>query len=306
MTSFKSGVLCAVGSYAIWGTLPLFWHLLLNIPPMQILASRIIFSFVFVAALLLVLKKTKWLAHFKTAEKRNYFLLGALFISCNWGLYIWAINSGHTIEASLGYYINPLVSILLGFFFLKERLTPLQWAAFILCAIGVSIPTVLSGTFPWISVLLALTFGLYGLFKKKIVADTLETLCCETLVALPIAAFLLLIPFAAINASPETTALFGERFQLSGIRLRDIVFLILAGPVTALPLLLFSQGARLIPLSALGFVQFISPTITLIIGIFIFHEPFGAANAVTFSFVAGGVLLYTLSLVQKSYFQRQR
>jgi chloramphenicol-sensitive protein RarD len=184
----------AVSAYVLWGVLPLYWKLLAAALPFHILAFRILFSLFFVGLLLLARKNTAWLRVFLEPGKRRMVLLSALLVSCNWGIYIWAVNTGHTIEASLGYYINPLVSVVLGLVFFKERLSPVQWIAFALASAGVSIVTALSGIFPWISLGLALSFGFYGLLKKKISLGPLEGLGAETLAASPIAAMLLIFP----------------------------------------------------------------------------------------------------------------
>jgi chloramphenicol-sensitive protein RarD len=202
-------------------------------------------------------------------------------------LYIWAINAGHTVESSLGYYINPLVSIVLGLIFFGEALSPLQWVAFGFAAAGVSLLTVFSGTFPWISLGLALSFGFYGLFKKKVDAGSLETLGAETLLASPLALLFILLPGGALRSLHE----------LSG---GLWVLLLLAGAVTTIPLYCFARGAKLLPLSALGFIQFVNPTMLLFTGIFIFGEPFPVRNLLAFALIWTSVILYSVSLLRLS------
>jgi chloramphenicol-sensitive protein RarD len=266
--------------------LPLYWKLLAAVTPLHILAFRIIFSLFFVGLLLLAQRNTAWIRVFGDRKKRWAVLLSALTVTLNWGLYIWAVNTNHTIEASLGYFINPLVSILLGLIFFRERLSSLQWAAFGLAAAGVAIVTVLSGTLPWISLALALTFGVYGLLKKKAALSSLEGLGAETLAASPLAAALLIFPPYGLEDLGGLSPLFWFLTALCGI-------------VTAVPLYLFSQGAKLLPLSAIGFIQFINPTFVFLLGVFVFREPFPAHNLAAFGCIWLAVLLYSLSLVKR-------
>jgi chloramphenicol-sensitive protein RarD len=281
--SLGKGVFYAALAYVLWGILPLYWKLLAAVQPVHILAARILFSLFFVGLLLLARKNILWLQVFREPKKRPLILLSALVVSCNWGLYIWAVNMGHTIEASLGYYINPLVSIVLGLVFFRERLSPVQWIAFALAAAGVSIVTILSGTFPWISLGLALSFGFYGLLKKKISFGPLEGLGAETLAASPIAAALLIFPINNLG-------------YLGGLSPAMWGGIILCGVVTAFPLYCFARGAKLLPLSALGFIQFINPTFVFILGVFIFHEPFPVHNLAAFGCIWLSVILYSVSL----------
>ncbi|MDR1786426.1 MAG: EamA family transporter RarD, partial [Spirochaetaceae bacterium] len=221
-TILKGSAMAAL-SYVLWGFLPLYWHLLLPVGSFHILAYRIIFSLVFVAAALLFQRKRAWLRHFLDPKKRFRIIAGSLLITFNWGLYIWAVNSGHTIEAALGYFINPLLSVMMGLLFFREKLKPLQWCAFGLACAGVGLVTAFSGTFPWISICLALSFGFYGMVKKTLSFDALEALAAETLAALPIAAFLLAFPFPGGQGFSDLAAL--PRFR--------VLVIPLAGPVTA-------------------------------------------------------------------------
>jgi chloramphenicol-sensitive protein RarD len=295
---FKKGTALAVLSYCIWGALPLFWKMLSAAAPLHILAFRIIGSLLFVTAILLCKKRFTFLRHFRDRKDRAYIICAALLVTFNWGLYIWTVNTGHAIWASLGYYINPLVSIVMGLIFFRERLSALQWAAFACTSAGVLALTVMSGDLPVVSVALALSFGAYGLVKKKIQVDPLETLGAETLAALPVALILLIFPFGSVLGD-EAAALFGSPSSLARYGLVLWIGFLLAGPATATPLLLFSESAHLIPLSALGFIQFLSPTFTLLIGVFVFNEHFSTEYRVAFLFVWLGVLLYSISLFRK-------
>jgi chloramphenicol-sensitive protein RarD len=266
--------------------LPLYWKLLAAVAPLHILAFRILFSLFFTGLLLLAKKNTAWIRVFGDRKKRRFVLSSALVVTVNWGLYIWAVNTDHAIEASLGYFINPLVSILLGLIFFGERLSPLQWTAFGLAAAGVSVVTVRSGTVPWISLGLALSFGVYGLLKKKAAFGSLEGLGAETLAASPLAAALLIFPLRRLE-------------DLGGLSPLLWAGIALCGVVTAVPLYCFSRGAKLLPLSAIGFIQFINPTFVFLLGVFVFREPFPAYNLAAFGCIWLAVLLYSLSLVKR-------
>ena len=295
--SFSKGVLFAVFAYLIWGILPLYWKLLVAIPPYHILSFRIIFSMVFVVLILFWGKKTSWLKFYRDKRKAILLTLAGLTISSNWGLYIWAINTGHTIEASLGYYINPLISIALGLCFFREKLKPLQTVAFCLAFAGVSILTIFTGKLPWVSLALALTFGLYGMLKKTVHLSSLESLAVETLISSPLGVLLLFIAFDAGGniGFPDPHALSYFR----GLPLHTLLALPLVGVVSSVPLYLFSQGAKMLPLSTLGFCQFISPTLAFLTGIFIFRESFPVRNFIAFGFIWAAVIAYVVSLRQK-------
>jgi chloramphenicol-sensitive protein RarD len=211
-------------------------------------------------------------------------VLSGLTVSLNWGLYIWAVNSGRTIEASLGYYINPLVAVLLALIFLRERLKPLQWIAFGFAGAGVILMTALAGIFPWTALLLAVTFGFYGLFKKKNRGGSLEALGAETMAALPLGLAFFILPAKEFprGASPLQWLLMAS-----------------AGLVTALPLYAFARGAKFLPLSAVGFLQFINPTILFFLGVFAFGEAFSPQKLWAFGLIWIAVILYCVSLRKK-------
>jgi len=291
--SLGKGFLFAIIAYFLWGIFPLFWKLLIEVNSIHILAFRIIFSFIFVALILLLQKNSAWLTVFKDPKKAGIIILTGIIISCNWGLYIWAVNSGHTLEASLGYYINPLVSILLGMIFFRERLTPLQWVAVGVAFAGVLLLTILSGTLPWISLALALTFGFYALLKKKHSLSALESLGAETLVSVPIGLTLLLFTFgsgAVIFTGMESLNYFSD------LPVKTWLLLPLCGIISATPLYFFGKGAKLLPLSALGFCQFISPTLQFICGLFIFGEDFPPHYFAAFGLIWTAVIIYIISL----------
>lgn len=284
----KSGAVQAGFSYLIWGLLPIYWKLLGNVGPIEILANRVFWSFIFMLVVLGAMNKLPsfWgiLKSFKTQRKQLYALtIASLLISINWFVYIWAVNSGQMIEASLGYYINPLVSVLLGLFVLKEKLSGAQYASFALALIGVIIISVSYGRIPWIALTLAVSFGLYGLAKKLIKVDSAVGLTLETMVVTPIAAVYLIL---LLGNGTSAFLHFGTGTHL---------LLAAAGAATALPLLLFAGGAQRIPLSMLGFLQYIAPTLSLMLGIFVYGEHFSGLQLLSFIFIWSALTLYSLS-----------
>ena len=284
----RLGVTYAGLSYFLWGLLPIYWKFLDNVNAQEILANRVVWSFIFMAVILLISRKWSLFLHtfkgFAQNKKQLVVLaLASILISANWFTYIWAVNNGYMIETSLGYFMNPLVSILLGMVVLKEKLTAYQYASFVLAAIGVLIITISHGKVPWIAIVLALTFGLYGLAKKLINVDSSVGLTLETLMVTPIAAIYMVILFingstAFLSTGPKTDLL-----------------LIGAGAATAIPLLYFAKGAQKIPLSLLGFLQYIAPTLTLLLGIFVYHEHFSSVQLLSFVFIWAALTIYSLS-----------
>lgn len=284
----QKGIFYAGFSYFLWGLLPIYWKLLHHVNPDEILANRIFWSFFFMLAVLLVSRKwgtfIQTIKNFKTNKKQLFALIiASLLISCNWFLYIWAVNTDQLIEASLGYYINPLVSVLLGMIVFREKLSPAQYLSFVMAIIGVLILTISYGKFPWISFVLALSFGLYGLTKKMVKVDSAIGLTLETFVVTPVA--LIYIIYLFVNGSQSfLTVSLGTDFLLIG-----------AGAATAVPLLYFAKGAQKIPMSMLGFLQFIAPTLTLILGIFIYHEHFSKIHFISFFFIWTAITIYSIS-----------
>lgn len=284
----KQGVLYAGLSYLIWGILPVYWKLLEHVNAEDILANRIFWSFVFMMVVLFFSKKIGdlflVLKGFKQNRKEMYALIiASLLISTNWFIYIWAVNHHHMIEASLGYYINPLVSVLLGVIFLKEKLSPAQYVSFIIAGIGVLILGISYGKFPWISIVLAFSFGVYGLAKKMIKVDSAVGLTLETMVVTPFA--LAYMVFLFFN---------GEHALFAGSVTTNLL-LVGAGAATALPLLYFAKGAQKIPLSMLGLLQYIAPTITLILGVLVYGEQFTKHHLQAFIFIWSALTIYTIS-----------
>lgn len=287
----KKGILYAIGAYGAWGFLPLYWKFLHNVPPEQILAHRMVWSLVVFAALLAYKNHWGWIS--KALKNRRIvltFITTALLIGANWYIYIWAVNNNYIVESSLGYFINPLVNVLFGVFFFKEKLRAWQWSAIGLATAGVLYLTVTYGALPWIALALALTFGTYGVIKKKTSLSSLEGMSMETAILFLPALGFLLFQNSTGNGS------FGHAGP--GITL----LLAFTGIITALPLLWFSTAAQMIPLSLLGIIQYLSPTFQLLIGTLIYHEPFDERRLLGFSLIWAGLLIYSV----ESFVERRR
>lgn len=287
----KLGVLYTASAYILWGILPIYWKLIQQIPAFEILAHRILWSFVFMGLIVWLSKKQKGFIEqvheiWKDKKQLVGITLASIAISINWVTYIWAVNTDHVIEASLGYYINPLVSILLGMIVLKETFSKVQWLAFLLAGCGVGYMTIHFGTVPWIALLLAFSFGAYGLLKKLVPLNAMYGLTIETMIVTPVALVYLLSQ---------------QQGQWSGVEWVSTTTLLVfgAGIVTAVPLLLFSAGAKRIPLSMVGFLQYFAPTIMLVIGVFLYDEPFTQVHAVSFTLIWAGLAVYTLTRMKR-------
>jgi len=278
----KKGVWLALGAYTVWGLFPIYWKWLHAVPAMQLLAHRIVWSFLLLAIVLAVLRQ--WRAFRSEAFHwriiRIYFIAG-LLLSVNWGVYVWAVNAGYIVEASLGYFINPLLSMLLGVIILHERLHRMQWLAVGLAAAGVTYLTLAYGAPPWIALTLAFSFGSYGLVKKLAPLGALHGLTLETgSLFVPMVGYLL---FAEANGQ-------GAFLQSDGV---STLLIIGAGVVTVVPLLMFASAVRLIPLSLIGILQYITPTLQFLIGVLIFGEAFTRTQFVGFGLVWAAVILFT-------------
>ena len=292
--SFGKGVFFVTTAYIIWGFLPVYWRILAVFSPTHLLGFRILFSLLFVSLALLKIKNFKWLKFYKDKQTRYYMILASLTVSFNWGLYIWAVNNGRTIEAALGYYINPLISIIFGLYFFKEKLKVLQIIAVCFAFIGVTVLTIFTGRFPWISLSLAIAFAIYSVLKKKVKLSALESLGAETLIAAPIAMTLLLASFGTEHGI-QFTGFQGLSYILD-LHIIILFLLLLSGPATSLPLYLFTIGTKILPFSTIGFIQFISPTFAFFTGLFIFKESFPARNFIAIGFIWVAVILYIISL----------
>jgi chloramphenicol-sensitive protein RarD len=287
----NKGILFAIGAYSLWGFLPIYWKTINEVPATQILSHRIIWSFIFLLGIIFI-KKDLGAFRFaiRSIKTLAIFSGAALLISINWLIYIWAVNAGFIVETSLGYFINPLVSVLLGVIFLKEKLRPMQWVPVGLAAAGVLYLTFSFGVLPWIALVLASTFGLYGLIKKTASLNSLHGLSLETgILFLPAMGFLL---FAEGQGSGS----------LGHLGWRTDLLLILTGVVTALPLLLFATAARRINLSTLGILQYIAPSTQFLIGVFLYGEPLTTSRLVGFAFIWAALIIYSL----ENIFERRK
>lgn len=275
------GVLYAAGTYVLWGLLPIYWKWLRHTPATEVLCHRIIWSFITLVLVILV-------SHQWSGLRRNIFSMRVLcayaaagtLIAVNWLTYIWAVGAGFILETSLGYFINPLLSVLLGVVILRERLRPGQWAAIALAAAGVVYLWAAHGSLPWIALTLAIAFSLYGLIKKTAPLGSLQGLTVET-------AVLLLPAFAFLAYSGQA----GQGVFLRTGAVTDIL-LVGTGFITVVPLLLFSSAARRIDLSLLGILQYIAPTIQFALGVFVYHEQFTHATLIGFCIVWSALALY--------------
>jgi chloramphenicol-sensitive protein RarD len=277
------GILYALGAYILWGFLPVYWKALERVPPVQILGHRVVWSFALLA--ILILQRREVVSLVKALSSRRILLFGGLaagLLGVNWLVYIWGVNNGHIVESSLGYFINPLVSVLLGVIFFRERLRRMQWMAVGLAACGVIYLTIRSGALPWISLTLALTFGFYGLLKKKSSLEALPGLGLEmAFLFLPALAYLLF-------AQSQGNGAFGH----AGVETN--LLLAFTGVVTALPILMFGMAARSIPLTLVGLLQYIAPTCQFLLGVLAYGEPFTHDRLIGFSVIWLALLLYWL------------
>jgi chloramphenicol-sensitive protein RarD len=267
----NAGIAYATTAYILWGLFPLYFKAVQSAPALEILAHRMTWSLLFCGALLLVLHRWQWLgAVVRQPRVLLSFIASAAIVSFNWGLYIWAVNAGHIVDSSLGYFINPLVSVLLGAVLLSERLRAWQWFAVGVAGLGVAWLTWQAGAPPWIGLGLAASFATYGLLRKTAALGALEGLTVETALLFPLAlAYLLWL------------ASQGQSVFVSGSASTQWL-LAAAGPVTAVPLLFFAAGARRIPLYLLGLLQYFGPSLQLLIGIWVYDEPFEPARAAGF------------------------
>jgi len=293
----QAGIIYMTSAYVLWGFLPIYWKLVDHVSAGEVLAHRIVWSFVLMTGIVYFSKnRTHFIAECKSIitdkNKLIGIILASIFISLNWLTFIWAVTSGHVVQASLGYYINPLISIVLGVVILKEKLTKGQVLALIIAGLAVINLTISFGVFPWISLVLAFTFAIYGLLKKTVDIGAMFGLTIETMIVTPIALiYLVITPNGAFSVS---TGGLGTSLLLMG-----------TGIATAIPLLLFAHGAKRIPLSLLGFLQYIAPTIMLIIGIFVFNETFSSAHFISFLLIWLSLIIFMGSLESKRRIQHK-
>ena len=282
------GLLSTLACYILWGLLPLYWHALEHLNSVFILANRIIWSAVFTVGILLVSKRFGEVkAVLRDKKKMRFMIPAAISITINWGVYIWAVNAGHLLDSSIGYYMNPLVVFAIGIVLFHETSGVIDWIALGLATIGVLIATIAYGAFPWIAVVLALSFGVYGTLKKLAGVGGLTSIAVETLLLLPFA-----LLFVAI--SPASHA------SIAALTPLTTVLLLLSGIVTASPLILFTFGVNRLPLTTVGFLQYSSPTLQMLIGVLVFKEVLTQDRIIAFAFIAVALVLYTIGMVQRA------
>jgi chloramphenicol-sensitive protein RarD len=282
----KVGGIFAASAYTLWGIAPLYFKSIDFVPALEILLHRIVWSFLLLALILTVMQQwPRVLAVLKQPKMVAAMLGTGLLLAGNWGLFIWAVNNEHMLEASLGYYINPLLNVLLGMVFLGERLRKLQWAAVGLAFTGVMIQLVYFGSLPWVALVLASSFALYGLFRKKLAVDALSGLFVESLLLMPLALY-----YWLAFADSASANLLENSLTLN-------LWLVAAGVVTTVPLLCFIAAARRLQLSTMGFFQYIGPSFMFVFGVFIYHEPLDSSKLVTFAFIWTALLVYSMDAV---------
>ena len=291
----RLGLLYGTLAFVIWGLTPIYWRLLLHVPAAEILAHRIVWGLFVIAGWMSL--RGRWpelVAALKRTRTVMALSLSTVFIAVNWGLFVWAVNNDRVLATSLGYYINPLVNVVLGLVVLGERLNRRQWIAVSLAAVAVTILTIAQGHLPWISLVLAVSFALYGLLRKTVRVDAVVGLSFETMALAPIAAAFLLYQ------KNRGVAAFGS--QGAGTDL----LLVAAGAVTVVPLILFTLGVRRLPLSTAGLMQYIAPTCTFVLAVFLYNETFSTAHAVSFILIWTALGIYTYDLRRRLRTQAPR
>jgi chloramphenicol-sensitive protein RarD len=289
----RRGIAYGLAAYALWGAVPLFWPLVSRASALELLAHRVIWSLLICVVLLLTVVPKGWWA--RTGNRRSLLLLtgAAAVVSVNWGTYIWGVNHGHVVETSLGYYINPILSILVGVLFLRERLAPLQWVSVGLAGLAVLVLTVDYGRLPWIALVLASSFATYGVIKKQVNGGAVETLTVESAVLTPVAlGYLIFLQ----NAGRSTFGHLGWSHNL---------LLVATGLVTVVPLLFFAAAATRLPLSTLGLVQYVAPTLQFLLGVLYFRESMSAGRWIGFALVWLALVILTAYGVRQARLARR-
>lgn len=282
------GVASAVGAYTLWGFLPIYWKFIKEVPALEILAHRFIWSLFFMVFILIAASRIRMFRQetreiFSDTRKIFGVFAAAVVITINWLIYIWAVNDNRIVETSLGYYINPLINVLFGVVILKERLSFWQTLSVLLAAAGVLNLTVKFGALPWVALSLAVAFALYGLCKKLLNIGAITSITLETLIMSPLA-----LGYLAFLQRQDAGSFSLNTPVLTGL-------LIGSGVVTAIPMVLFSNGAIRLPLSVIGFIQYLSPTIALFVGIFLYGEPFSLAHLFSFGLIWLALVVFSLA-----------
>ncbi|NWC10004.1 EamA family transporter RarD [Pseudomonas agarici] len=279
------GYILGLTAYIIWGLLPIYFKAIATVPSVEIIIHRVLWSALFGALLLAVWKHPGWWRELRENPRRLAILaLSGTLIAANWLTYVWAVNTGRMLEASLGYYINPLINVLLGLLLLGERLRRLQWIAVGLAAVGVAQQVWQVGSLPWVSLVLALTFGFYGLIRKQAPVKALPSLVVETWMLAPIAlGWLLLHPMA-------------DTAQTDFWSSSQAWWLVAVGPITLVPLVSFNAAARHLPYTTLGFLQYLAPTLVLLEAVWLFDEHLSPGTLVAFMFIWAGLAIYSVDI----------
>ena len=283
----QKSIISAMMAYVLWGILPIYWKALKEVSPLYILASRIFWSFIFCVIFVTIIKKWPEIKTILLDKKRFiYCILSGVMVSLNWYTYIWAVNANFIIDASLGYYINPLVVVLFSALFFGERFNKWESLSVLLALVGVLFITLKIGKFPVVALVLALTFALYGVFKKKLNASPIVSLILETAVVAPFA----FVAILYIESQGQGVIALGNPMVAA--------LAVLAGVVTAIPLLLYAKGVQEISFSLLGFFQYITPTIMLFLGVFLYGEAFSTVDLIGFGFIWLALIIFTISKIQ--------
>ena len=281
------GYALGIAAYLIWGLFPLYFKAIQAVPALEIIAHRAIWSALFGALLLALWKHPGWWRELRDNPKRLAVLAGCgLLIATNWLVYVWAVNHDQILEASLGYYIGPLMGILLSLVVIKEKLRPLQWMAVILAAIGVAIQLIVLGKLPWVSLLLASSFSVYGLMHRHTPLDALSAMFIETALLVPI-----FIGWFAMHDVASS--------QLDFWLSPSIFLLMIAGPVTLIPLLMFNKATKMVNFSLLSFLNYLTPSMIFLLAIFLYHEPFNIYKLITFAFIWTGLVFFSCDLIKQ-------
>ena len=284
----RLGAAFAFSAYVWWGFVPIYFKLVASVTAFEVLAHRILWSAVLTLAILAWRHRGRTLQHVMSSRSTFLWLIcSSLCIALNWLVFIWSVGHGYILETSLGYFINPLISVLFGVVLLGERLRRLQMVAVSLASLGVFSAVFVYGAFPWIALTLACSFGLYGLLRKRIPVDAVIGLFAETALLVPIAVAYLVFLVARGECG----------FTSDG---RTALLLLLAGPVTTIPLIFFVAGVRRISLTALGFLQYVSPTLTFLLAVFVYGEPFSTSRLVTFAFIWAALLVFSLDTLRRA------
>ncbi len=283
----QKSIISAMMAYVLWGILPIYWKALKEVSPLYILASRIFWSFIFCVIFVTIIKKWPEIKTILLDKKRFiYCILSGIMVSLNWYTYIWAVNANFIIDASLGYYINPLVVVLFSALFFGERFNKWESLSVLLALVGVLFITLKIGKFPVVALVLALTFALYGVFKKKLDASPIVSLILETAVVAPFA----FVAILYIESQGQGVIALGNPVVAA--------LAVLAGVVTAIPLLLYAKGVQEISFSLLGFFQYITPTIMLFLGVFLYGEVFSTVDLIGFGFIWVALIIFTISKIR--------